>query len=84
MYYRLLIPDLLGHYEKALYLDCDLLIEGDVGELWKQDVRGFLLGAVRNYLSWTMTKYVTDILKLDAADYFNSGVLLTRRLLLFT
>lgn len=76
MYYRLLIPDLLGHYEKALYLDCDLLIEGDVGELWKQDVRGFLLGAVRNYLSWTMTKYVTDILKLDAADYFNSGVLL--------
>lgn len=43
MYYRLLIPDLLGHYEKALYLDCDLLIEGDVGELWKQDVRGFLL-----------------------------------------
>lgn len=35
---RLLIPDLLGHYEKALYLDCDLLIEGRCRRLWKQDV----------------------------------------------
>ena len=76
MYYRLLIPELLAHYQKALYLDCDLLVEGDIRRLYEQDISGCLLAAVRNYTNLPMAKYVANVLKLETKDYFNSGVLL--------
>lgn len=76
MYYRLLIPELLDHYPKALYLDCDLLVEGDISRLYKQDITGCLLAAVRNYTNLPMAKYIVNVLKLETKDYFNSGVLL--------
>ncbi len=76
MYYRLLIPELLAHYPKALYLDCDLLVEGDISRLYEQDIAGCLLAAVRNYTNLPMAKYVANVLKLETKDYFNSGVLL--------
>ena len=36
-FFRLLIPELMPDYEKALYLDCDLIIKADVAELFDTD-----------------------------------------------
>jgi lipopolysaccharide biosynthesis glycosyltransferase len=46
-YYRLLLPELLpAKLEKVLYLDGDLIIRADIGELWDTDLGDFALAAV--------------------------------------
>ena len=38
-YYRLLIPEVLPtHVHKVIYLDCDMVVQGNVAELWQLDV----------------------------------------------
>lgn len=76
MYYRLLIPELLRQYSKAVYLDCDLLVEGDIDGFYGLDIGDNLLAGVQNYLDYSMKKYVVDVLKLEEKEYINSGVLL--------
>ncbi len=62
-YYRLLIPELLPtSHERAIYLDCDLVVRGDLTEIWKTDMKSNHLLAVRNTL--------------PNPHYFNTGVLL--------
>lgn len=46
-YYRLLLSEVLPEQlDKVLYLDCDLLIQGDLMELWEQDLGESTLMAV--------------------------------------
>ncbi|MEE2641752.1 MAG: glycosyltransferase family 8 protein [Planctomycetota bacterium] len=46
-YYRLLLSEVLpASIHKILYLDCDLLIRGDLVELWEMDLEGATIGAV--------------------------------------
>lgn len=71
MYYRLLIPELLADEKSALYLDCDILVRGDISELFKVDFANTYLAAVRNPL---FTRH--DILGIQPNfGYFNSGVM---------
>ena len=44
-YYRFLIQEVLVGYDKVLYLDADLVVLGDVAELFDTDVEGRLLAA---------------------------------------
>ena len=37
-YYRLFIPNLYPQYDKALYLDSDITILGDISELYNEDL----------------------------------------------
>jgi lipopolysaccharide biosynthesis glycosyltransferase len=37
-YYRLLLPEILADVEKAIYLDCDLIVETDLLSLWEIDL----------------------------------------------
>lgn len=82
-YLRLFIPELVPtNMTRVLYLDCDILVQGDLAELWGMDMAGALIAATRDFA-------VTDIghaysgvndyceLGLDsAAPYFNAGILL--------
>lgn len=46
-YYRLLIPELLpSDVEKVIYLDCDIVVNASIQELWETDMTGFALAAV--------------------------------------
>jgi lipopolysaccharide biosynthesis glycosyltransferase len=80
IYFRLLLPELLPG-KRALYLDSDLLVLRDIGELWDTDLQGAPIGAVQELANPT----VGDPFGLPAyrdlglpADqpYINSGVLL--------
>jgi lipopolysaccharide biosynthesis glycosyltransferase len=82
-YARLLIPDIVGqHVEKAIYLDSDVIVEGNLHDLWEMDITDWLLGAVQDYA----TPYASSAGVLGgkykqfglAADSpcFNSGVML--------
>ena len=47
-YYRLLIADLLSEdVHKAIYLDCDMIINHSIEELWNIDLTGYAIAAVK-------------------------------------
>ncbi len=75
MYYRILIPELLWQYEKVLYLDCDTVLLTDALDFFLLDTGNAVIGAVRNPLDEDMYRYVTRELRLEADEYFNSGML---------
>ena len=77
-YNRFLIPLLKQEINKAIYLDVDVIVAGDINEFYKQPLNGHLIGAIpdlcRNYEFLNNVKEWVG-LKLDS-KYFNAGVLL--------
>lgn len=75
MFYRILIPTVLEDSEKAIYLDCDTVILGDVSELFETDLEGKVIAAANDIMHSRAREYVTDSLEMDVSEYINSGVL---------
>lgn len=83
-YFRLFLPQVLGNYEKVLYLDADTIICHDVVELYNLQLDDMLLGAVRDPIISGSNKSKLynkhdDMKKLgikNIYDYFQAGVLL--------
>lgn len=84
-YLRLLIPELVPEGTGlVLYLDSDILVTGDISELWEigsGNRSGFHVAAVADYhhrnLSSVFGREGCEIIGVDPeAPYFNSGVLL--------
>lgn len=84
-YYRLIIPDIMPDYHKILYLDCDMVADRDVAELFDMDLGGNIIGAVkdidvagqikRNINDWS--SYAAKTLGLECVfDYFQAGALI--------
>lgn len=78
-YYRLLIPELYPKMKKALYLDSDILLRGDVARLFDTDLEENLVGAVPdgfvNHLP-VLRRYVENRVGIPVGvPYFNAGVL---------
>lgn len=82
--FRLLIPSVI-QAGKVIYLDCDVIVNMDIAELWNIDVNNYPLAAVLdvwslNYLRkipvpWRLRK-VWQLLNIPLDRYFNAGVLL--------
>ena len=73
MWYRLFIPQVLKEYKKAIYLDCDLIVQQDIAQLYNKDIGKNYLGACRNFV--TSSKERLKKLNIPLDKYFNSGVL---------
>jgi len=78
-YYRLFIASLFPKYDKVLYLDCDIVVLGDVSELFNIDLGQNILGAapegfVRSTREFRL--YAEKALGVDPDGYVNAGVLL--------
>lgn len=66
--------------EKILYLDCDLIVDGSLKELYETQIEDYYAAAVRDsgmdqfFINWRshLKKLMID----DVNQYFNSGVLL--------
>lgn len=84
-YYRFLIQQVLPFYGKVLYLDSDIVINGDIAELYDTDLGDNLLAACHDidYLGNLNVKhgnkrmaYTKDVLMMkDPYAYFQAGVL---------
>ncbi len=48
-YFRLKAHELLGEIDRVLYLDVDLIVCADLGDLWQIDLEGNLAGAIYDY-----------------------------------
>jgi lipopolysaccharide biosynthesis glycosyltransferase len=63
-YQKILIPEILNFLDKVLFLDCDMVINSSISELWGIDVTYSYLAAVQN-----ISRHFLD-------KTFNSGVML--------
>lgn len=75
-YYRIFAPSLLPvSVSKVLYLDCDLIIRGNIFSLWEEDIQSYAVGCIEDMWSAKLDNY--SRLGYDQKySYFNSGVLL--------
>jgi lipopolysaccharide biosynthesis glycosyltransferase len=73
-YYRFLLPSVLPRaVEKALFLDCDLIVVGSLGELWRTPLDRYPLAAVSDHgIKWNCKRLGIP----EGLGYFNCGVML--------
>ncbi len=77
-YYRIFIAEMFPQYEKAIYIDSDVVLLGDVSELYETELGEALVGAVADEAVANVSQfrlYTKEVLGIDAKDYFNAGVL---------
>ena len=77
-YYRIFIANMFPQYEKAVYLDSDTVLLGDVSELYNVELGENLLGAVPDGAVASVEpfkRYTKEVLGIESKNYFNAGVL---------
>lgn len=79
IYFRLFIPAMFLQYDKGIYIDSDVVLTGDVAELYDIDIGNNLIGAC-NDLSIAdippLVAYTENAVGVKKHEYINSGVLL--------
>lgn len=78
IYYRLFIPSLFPMYEKAIYLDADMIILDDVAKLYEINMKDNLLIATTDSTvndTEIFKKYSKIALGIEPKKYINSGML---------
>ncbi len=78
-YYRLLIPDLYPQYNKALYLDSDIIVLKNIEKLYKTNIENKLLAAAPDDVIQTIEvfrNYAEKVVGVSSyKNYFNAGIL---------
>lgn len=77
-YFRFFIETSFPQYDKAIYLDSDVILLNDIGKLYDTDVGDNLLAAAYEQntdRSPMFTEYVENIIGIPYYTYFNSGVM---------
>ncbi len=81
-YYRFFVPYLFRKYEKVIYLDCDLVVNRDIAELYQTPMTASEWLAAANdtfvrYCILSGDRYFTEKLGLEHPErYFQAGVLI--------
>jgi lipopolysaccharide biosynthesis glycosyltransferase len=72
-YLRFAIPDVLPlSVQKVIYLDGDIVVNGNIVELWETDLRGHAIAAVSDSFMYFRCKD----LQIPEGVYFNSGIMI--------
>lgn len=77
-WYRLFIQSIFPEYDKVVYLDCDIIVLGDVSELYNVDIGDNLLAAANcNIISThdVFGEYAEKFVGVPRNKYLQSGVL---------
>lgn len=78
-YCRIFIPRVFPQYDKVLYLDSDIVVIGDIAQLYNTDLGDNLVGAASEEVMVDYDIYGTYVEKALGVwryDYFSAGVLL--------
>ena len=78
-YYRLLIADMHPEYDKVIYIDSDTIVQGDISELFKENIDDHYLGACHEQVMVQIDEYgeyVEKCLGISRHNFFNAGILL--------
>ena len=78
IYFRLFIADLFPEYDKGVYIDSDVVVPGDISELYNYQLGDNFIGAsTDNSIQGIpeLTHYVEEAVGVKRLEYINSGVL---------
>ena len=78
-YYRLFISSIFPQYDKIVYLDSDIVVLGDISELYNTEMGDNILAAVPDQNIKTMDafkRYIEIAISVNPDEYINAGVLL--------
>ncbi len=79
IFFRIFIPEMFKEYDKAIYIDADTCIVGDISKLYNTDLEGNLIGGCvdKSIVGIKpIEEYFTNGVGVDYHEYINSGVLL--------
>ena len=78
-YYRVFIAELFPQYNKAIYIDSDTIVLGDISKVYDEDIDNCYVGACHEQAmiqNDVFGVYVEKVLGIDRNNYFNAGFLL--------
>ncbi len=76
-YFRLFLPSILKHIDKVLFLDSDIIVDGNIDELYAADIQQHSLAAVIDNGAEAIDNDDNRIAVLGLKyGYFNAGVML--------
>lgn len=79
IYFRIFIPVMFPQYDKGIYIDSDVVVPGDISELYNIDLGDNLIGACVDQSIQHIppfVKYIDEAMGVDHTKYINSGILL--------
>lgn len=79
IFYRLFIADMFPQYDKGIYIDSDVVVPGDISEMYNIDLGDNIIGACRDKSIAgvePLMYYLEEYVGVNRNDYINSGVLL--------
>ncbi len=78
-YYRLFIAEMFPELDKAIYIDSDTVVQGDIRRLFMTDLRDAYVGACHEQAMVQVDEYGTyaeKVVGVSRYNFFNAGVLL--------
>ncbi|MBQ8459062.1 glycosyltransferase family 8 protein [bacterium] len=74
-YFRYILANLLPNLDKILYLDVDLVVNGELSSLWNTDIDNYYCAGVED-INFDTNSYKKEISLNDNDIYINAGVIL--------
>lgn len=78
-YFRLFIAEMFPEYDKAIYIDSDTVVLGDISEFYGHELGDKWLGGVHEQAMVQVDEYgtyVEECVGVERDNYFNAGVIL--------
>ena len=78
-YYRLFIAEKFKQYDKAIYIDSDTIVQGDISELYDTDIGDAYVGACHEQAMVQVDEYgtyVEKVIGISRHNFFNAGMIL--------
>lgn len=78
-YYRLFIAEMFPEYAKAIYIDSDTVVQGDISELYHTDIKDAYVGACHEQAMVQVDEYGTyaeKVIGISRYNFFNAGMML--------
>ncbi len=79
IYFRIFIADMFPEYDKGIYIDSDIVVPGDISELYNIDLGNNLIGASTDHSIQDVPELINWMengIGVKKQEYINSGVLL--------
>lgn len=70
------LPEIFASYDRILYLDCDIIFQKDISELYNEDLTGIFALVVKDKKPETYNPPICKKLKINHKFYFNTGVMM--------